>query len=107
MKHYINDSTGEVIAPLPKDGFREMTPEEFEAFKNPPKSDEQIALEAQSDMISELSWADIEVKKHVEGHSRTISTIEVLYEYKNKCRDYVRDIDGVLTISGEKPERPQ
>ena len=62
---------------------------------------------AQSDMINELKWSDIEISKHNEGHSRTTSSLELLYKYKNQCRDYVQHIDGVLSIVGDSPVRPE
>lgn len=71
-----------------------------------PPTPEQLANSAQAEMKAELDWADIEIKKHQEGHTRTVATPEELYAYKNACRDYVRNIDGVLTIVGDKPVRP-
>ena len=71
------------------------------------QSQQLLAEATQSEMVTEVDWADIEIKKHTEGHTRTVATLEELYAYKNACRDYVRNIDGVLTIVGDKPIRPQ
>lgn len=66
-------------------------------------------FDAQNEMKSNLDWSDIEIKKHLSGHSRVTSTLEVLYEFQNQCRDYVRkDESGNLYIQDEvdKPVRP-
>jgi hypothetical protein len=84
-----------------------LTWDEIQPYINPEKAPGQLARIAQSEMIKELDWSDIEISKQFDGHSRRISTVELLRAYKNACRDYVRNVDGVLTISGNKPVRPE
>lgn len=76
-------------------------------YVEPLNEDDIEAERIQLKMIDELSWADIEIKKHNEGHSRTVSTIDNIYTYKNQCRDHVRSIDGKLKVFGDTPVRPK
>ena len=70
---------------------------------------EQHAVSAaQSWAKTELSWVDIQLKYNVSGDTaRSKFTNEILYAYAIKCRNYVQNIDGVLTIMTDKPSRPQ
>ena len=63
---------------------------------------------AQENMQEELAWVDLQLKYHATSDSsRSVSTVEALNNYAIQCRDYVRNIDGVLTIVGDKPTRPE
>ncbi len=74
----------------------------------PQPSIEQLAQAAQADMQTELEWVDLQLKYHATSDaSRSVSTVESLNRYAIQCRDYVRNIDGVLTIAGDKPTRPE
>lgn len=71
------------------------------------ESEEQLSSQAQSEMKTELEWVDIQLKYNASGDAdRSKFTNEVLYAYAIACRDYVQNIDGVLTIVGDKPTRP-
>lgn len=74
----------------------------------PNLSSDELALVAQSEMITELEWVDLQLKyHHTNDIRRAVSTIENLSKYAAACRDYVRNSDGVLTIFGERPARPE
>lgn len=74
-------------------------------------TDEEIALklakDAQSDMVEELSWADVQLNYVLDGDSRATLTELSLRAYRCECRDYVQYVDGVLTVVGDKPTRPE
>lgn len=101
MKHYIDES-GNVYG-YPKAGTREMTAEEFETFKNPPPTPEQIANQEQAWVVSELNNADILLSLAQEGSKRAVHTAEEVIVYKEALRDYVQNVEGVLTVVGERP----
>ena len=76
--------------------------------------DDEVAISlheaqvSQSEMISELDWVDLQLKYHASGDTkRSVSTVDLLNQYAIACRDYVQNIDGILTIVGEKPVRPE
>lgn len=74
---------------------------------NESKLNEHLASIEQSEMMSELSWVDVQLKYHATGDAkRAIISIESLNDYAINCRDYVQSVDGVLTIVGDKPVRP-
>jgi hypothetical protein len=71
------------------------------------KLNEHLASIEQIKMESELNWVDAQLKYHATGDTkRAIISIDSLNTYAIKCRDYVQNIDGVLTIVGDKPVRP-
>lgn len=68
---------------------------------------EHLASLEQVEMESELNWVDIQLKYHATGDTkRAVISLDSLNAYAIKCRDYVQNIDGVLTIVGDKPVRP-
>ena len=69
--------------------------------------DEESAKIAQSLMINELDWCDLQIKLHNSSDKRAKSSLEEIYRYSRECRDYVRLIDGTLEISGKAPVRPK
>jgi hypothetical protein len=71
------------------------------------KLNEHLASIEQVEMMSELNWVDIQLKYHSTGDTkRATISLDSLNSYAIKCRDYVQNIDGVLTIVGDKPVRP-
>lgn len=71
-------------------------------------TDIQRADDAQSWAKTELDWVDIQLKYNVSGDTaRSKFSDEVLYAYAIDCRNYVQNIDGVLTIMTDKPSRPE
>lgn len=100
------------VSTLP-DGYVEMNTERpsgnfwiADASGDWVQCDEMIANAAQEEMIRELVWADIELAKHEDNHKRKGKPVKSLRDYKNACRDYVRNNNGTLVIDGEKPTRP-
>ena len=67
-------------------------------------SKESLAKDAQKHVIEQLNKADSQLVLTNENSSRATYTIAELITYKEALRDYVRDEDGVLVISTEKPE---
>ncbi|AUS00335.1 hypothetical protein NVP1273O_58 [Vibrio phage 1.273.O._10N.286.54.C7] len=80
-------------------------PFEFEDI--PELTPEQLANIAQSEMVNELNWCDLQIKLHQSSDSRAVTTLENIFAYARSCRDYVRNLDGVLTIVCDKPSRPE
>ncbi|AGF91018.1 hypothetical protein VPQG_00048 [Vibrio phage VBpm10] len=81
----------------------------FELVDIPQPSQHDLAEIAQREMELNLSWASVEISKHIEGHSRVVSSLDELYKFKNQCRDYVRCNDeGELYIPDNlsEPIRP-
>lgn len=79
----------------------------FETEEYQKDESEEIAKIAQSLMIAELNWCDLQVKLHNSSDKRAISSLDEIYRYSRECRDYVRLIDGTLEISGKEPVRPK
>lgn len=52
MAKYINDETG-VVKGFPFEGSREMTQEEWYAYKNPPKSTDELFTEEMAELNAE------------------------------------------------------
>lgn len=74
---------------------------------NESKLNEHLASIEQTEMESELNWVDVQLKYHSTGDTkRAIISLDSLNSYAIKCRDHVQNIDGVLTIVGDKPVRP-
>lgn len=66
------------------------------------------AQSEQSEMISELSWVDIQLRYHSTNDvKRSISTVELLNAYAIECRDYVHNTADGLVVAGDKPVRPK
>lgn len=104
----ISESEYLAFSNLPPDGKRivkHVYPFEFEDI--PDLTPEQLANIAQSEMVNELNWCDLQIKLHQSSDGRAVSTLENIFAYARSCRDYVRNIDGVLTIIGDKPSRPE
>ena len=80
-------------------------PFEFEDI--PELTPEQLAGIAQTEMVNELNWCDMQVKLHQSSDDRAIAELDDVFSYARSCRDYVRNLDGVLTIVGDKPSRPE
>lgn len=75
----------------------------------PPSQKEIKTKTTQSEMIAELNWVDLQLKYHSTGDvKRAVSSVELLNAYAIQCRDYVQNVDGVLTINPDmdKPVRP-
>ena len=72
--------------------------------KNFTTSKKSSAKDAQKHVIEQLNKADSQLVLTNENSSRATYTIAELITYKEALRDYVRDEDGVLVISTEKPE---
>lgn len=66
----------------------------------------ELAQIAQSEMIAELNWCDLQIKLHASSDKRAVSKLDDIYAYARACRDYVQNIDGELTIMTDKPVRP-
>ena len=65
------------------------------------------AQSVQLEMISEMDWADTQLKYHLTNDTeRTVSTVDLLHSFIINCRNHVRNVDGVLTVVGNKPIRP-
>lgn len=79
---------------------------EYQEIVTPSPTDAQLAKVAQSEMVHELDWCDLQIKLHTSSDRRAIATIEDIYAYARACRDYVQNIDGELIIVGDKPVRP-
>ena len=76
--------------------------------QNQPKTEFELSKIAQSEMQTELYWVDLQLKYHSSNDTkRMISTIELLNAYAIECRDYVQNVESVLTIVGDKPVRPE
>lgn len=85
-----------------------ITEEEVKLILNPALTVVQIAKAAQSEMIAELNWIDLQLKIHnTNDTKRMVSTVDLLCKYAIECRDYVQNIEGVLAIVGDKPVRPE
>jgi len=80
-------------------------PFKFEDIPDP--TPDQLANIAQTEMIIELNWCDLQVKLHQSSDSRAVATLDDIFSYARSCRDYVRNLEGLLTISGDKPSRPK
>lgn len=77
------------------------------SWVSPCTSSERLAYLAQIYAKRELDWVDVQLKYNANGDTaRSKFTDEVLYAYAIECRDYVQNIDGVLTIMTDKPDRP-
>jgi len=68
----------------------------------------KTAVELLSDEISwvagEMAWADKEMGKHTDGHSRLKGSIQDMKNFRNALRDYIRDSDtDIPYIDGAKP----
>ncbi|CAH9016896.1 conserved hypothetical protein [Vibrio phage 217E38-1] len=79
----------------------------FEWESAPEPTIEQLSITAQAEMINELNWCDLQIKLHQSSDSRAVATLEDIFAYARHCRDYVRNLDGVLTIVGDMPSRPE
>ncbi len=67
---------------------------------------EQLALNAQAWVNAELLWVDVQLKYNASNDTSRMSfSDDVLYAYAIECRDYVQNVDGVLTIMTDKPSR--
>lgn len=93
------------LTPKGKVRMKGVYPFEFEDIPDP--TSEQLAVIAQTEMIIELNWCDMQVKLHQSSDDRAIAELEDIFSYARSCRDYVRNLDGVLTVVGDKPSRPK
>lgn len=93
------------LNPEGKRRVKNVYPFEFEDV--PKLTLRQLASIAQTEMVNELNWCDLQVKLHQSNDSRAVATLEDIFAYARSCRDYVRNLDGVLTIVGDKPSRPE
>ena len=69
----------------------------------PDKTSEDLANVAQQWAVAQLNNADHNLVLTRENSKRAKYTEESLIVYKEALRDYVRVVEGVLTISTEKP----
>ena len=86
-----------------------LSDEVIESIKSQEAYEEsKKALSAQSEMISDLKWCDLQIRYHETGDvKRAISTMDEIKSYAIECRDYVHNTESGLVIVGEKPIRPQ
>lgn len=107
MRHF-KDESGNVMAIdqgqefLIDESWVELSASEYSNFINPPRTNEQVVSDEQAWVISELSIADIEVNKHLDGDARAIATEAAWRAYRCQLRDYVKGGQ----IVGERPARP-
>ena len=67
-------------------------------------SKESLAKDAQKHVVKQLNKADSQLVLTNEYSSRAVYGADELIVYKEALRNYVRNEDGVLVISTEKPE---
>lgn len=83
---------------------------EFNELVNPQKSNDELfyeeAKKEQSIMIEELNWCDLQMKYIEDNDDRMEACCDSIREHRKACRNHVKNIDGVLTIVGDRPVRP-
>jgi hypothetical protein len=85
-----------------------VRPHDWDFIPKPDPTNQELSKTEQSKMRTELEWCDLMLKYIASGDTARSGGLTKgnIYTYAIACRDHVISTDGVLSIVGDIPERP-